>query len=445
MRAPLRALLLLLAALAAVVVPATAAGAHSLDSSTISAHVHADGTVDATLSVAVETLDTALGTSWTADTDLTTYAAQVDAYLADHLALTDATGSALEKTFSGASVESVEGITSYTVDVAFTSTGAATDSSSLTLSYDAVIEAVADHEAVVVLTDAAGEISTAGVLTSGSDSLQLVGEATTTLSTGLVDMVGYGLHHVLEGADHLLFLITLLLTAPLVATAGRWVDDGSVRRTVSGVLGVVTAFTLGHSVTLLAAALGWVHLPTQPVEVLVAASVAVAAVHAVRPLVRRGETLIAAAFGLVHGLAFAGILAGLGLSGTASVVDLLAFNVGVELAQLSVVALVFPSLYLLSRTRWYGAARVLVAALAAAVALGWVVERVGWATSPFTDLETAAISRPWTVVAGTALLALLAFVLHRRTGPAPDVRDDAAAEPTQHTRTAHAQEAATHW
>ena len=70
----------------------TAAEAHSLESSTISTHVNSDGTVDATISIALETLDEALGTEYAAGTDVTSYADAVNAYLADHLSVTDATG-----------------------------------------------------------------------------------------------------------------------------------------------------------------------------------------------------------------------------------------------------------------------------------------------------------------------------------------------------------------
>jgi hypothetical protein len=147
---------------------------------------------------------------------------------------------------------------------------------------------------------------------------------------------------VLEGADHLLFLVTLLLVAPLVAVAGRWRRREGVVPTLGRVLRVVTAFTAGHSLTLIACALGRVSVPSAPVEVLIAASVGVAALHAVRPLAREGEVLVAGAFGLVHGLAFADILTDLGLEGSTSLLALLAFNGGVELAQLATVGLLFP-------------------------------------------------------------------------------------------------------
>lgn len=388
---------------------AAPAYAHSLDSSTISTHVTADG-VDATISIARDALADAVGT---AGTDAGTDADIVD-YLGAHLRVTGADGTEWTETFSAVTRESVEGIESVVVDVAFDPGGA--DTSTFVLTYDAVIEAVPGHEAVVVLTDPAGEVSTPGVLTAADGTLTVT--TGTGPATGIGDMVGYGFHHVLAGADHLLFLVTLLLTAPAVAVAGRWRRRTAAGPTVRSLLGVVTSFTLGHSVTLIASALGWVQVPTRPVEVLVALSVGVAAVHAVRPLARHGENAIAAGFGLVHGLAFAGILADLGLDGAPSLGALLAFNVGVELAQLAATALLFPPLYLLARTRHAATVRIAGAAVALAAATGWVIERLTSWPSPLGPVEDAAIAHPWTVVLGLAALAAATWAAGARHRPA---------------------------
>ena len=385
------------------------ADAHGLDSSTLSVRVGEDG-VDVTVSVALETLDEALGTDYTSSTDVGSYADAVVAYLDEHLTVTGADGTEWAETYTGVVRESVEGIESLGVEVTLDPAGA--DPSAFTLTYDAVTEADPAHEAVVVLTDAAGDISTAGVLTASDDSLR-IGDVS---ATGLADMVGYGLHHVLEGADHLLFLLTLLLVAPLVATAGRWQRGAGPVPTLRRVLAVVTAFTLGHSLTLLAAALGWVSVPAVPVEVAIAVSVGVAALHAVRPLARRGEVLVAAGFGLVHGLAFAGILTDLGIDGAASVPALLAFNVGVELAQLLTVALVFPSFYAVSRTRWYPALRLAGASVALAAATGWALDRLGVLADPLAGAEEAVVAHPGWVVAGLAAVAAACVLADRRAG-----------------------------
>ncbi|MGY1771194.1 HupE/UreJ family protein [Blastococcus sp. SYSU D00813] len=400
-----------------VLLTPAAADAHSLDSSTLSVRVDEDS-VDTTISIAVDTLETALGTDLGDTTDTAAHADAVTAYVDEHLTVTGTDGTEWTETYTGVTRETVEGIDSLSVEVTLDPAGA--DPSDFTLAYDGVIEADASHEAVVVLTDAAGDISTAGVLTASDDSLT-IGE---TAGTGLLDMTGYGLHHVLAGADHLLFLLTLLLVAPVAAVAGRWRRRDGVVPTLRRVLAVVTAFTLGHSLTLVASALGWVSAPSAPVEVLIAVSVGGAAVHAVRPLARSGEVLIAGAFGLVHGLAFAGILADLGLDGTASVPALLAFNVGVELAQLVTVALVFPSLFLLSRTRAYPAVRLTGAAVALAAATGWALDRLGVLADPLSGVEDAVIASPGYVVGGLALLAVSCAAADRRpTGrPRPAVR-----------------------
>jgi hypothetical protein len=402
-----------------VLLTPSAAGAHSLDSSTLAVTVD-DDSATATVSVALETLDEALGTDYSAVTDVDEYADEVIAYLDEHLTVTGADGSTWAETWSNAVRESVEGIESFSVDVAL-DTGS-DDPSSFTIDYDGIIEADPTHEAVVVLTDAAGEISTPGVLDAADPTLR-IGDAP---DVGIADMIGLGLHHVLEGADHLLFLLTLLLVAPLVAVAGRWQRRDGAVPTVRRVLGVVTAFTLGHSLTLLASALGWVSVPSTPVEVLIAASVAVAAVHAVRPLARNGEEFIAGGFGLVHGLAFAGILADLGLQGSASVLALLAFNGGVELAQLLTVALVFPSIYLVSRTRFYRPLRLVGAWTALVAAAGWALDRLGVLADPLAGAEDAVIAHPWCVVAGLAIVALGCRFADRRARVAEPVRTEVA-------------------
>ena len=404
-----------LASGAVLLFPATAS-AHSLDSSTISVRVGEDS-VDATVSVAVESLDEALGTDYASLTDVEEYADEVVAYLDVHVAVTGVDGATWTETYSNAGVESVEGITSFSVDVALDSGGA--DTSDFTLAYDAIIEADSAHEAVVVLTDAAGDISTAGVLDSGDNTL-LIGEVA---DVGVTDMIGYGFAHVLDGADHLLFLITLLLVAPLVVVAGGWRRREGAVPTVTKVVAVVTSFTIGHTLTLIASALGWVSLPTGLVEVLIAVSVAVSASHAIRPLARHGEELIAGGFGLIHGLAFAAILTGLGLEGSTSLIALLAFNIGVELAQLATLALVFPSLYVVSRTRFYAPLRVTGAVLALVAAVGWALDRLGLLENPLTPVEDAVIAHLWSVAAGLAVVGLCCRVAESRLPADSDVAE----------------------
>jgi hydrogenase/urease accessory protein HupE len=143
------------------------------------------------------------------------------------------------------------------------------------------------------------------------------------------DYARLGVEHILGGPDHLLFVFGLVLLA------------GTARR----VAATVTAFTLGHSVTLSLAALGLVTVPTAPIEMLIAASVlALAAELAREPdrptLMRRFPWVMAATFGLLHGLGFAAALAETGLPQGEIPLALFAFNAGIELGQLVFVLVV---------------------------------------------------------------------------------------------------------
>lgn len=397
------------AALAVALAPATAA-AHSLTSSTIAVEVQEDS-VDATISLPLETLDEALGTDYASDAELTAdETEEVIAYIDEHLTITDADGTAWDATYDNVERETVEGIESFSVDVDFATGDSST--SRFTIAYDGIIETEPGHEAVVVLTDSTGEISTAGVVDADHETLEVVDGGR---ATPLGDMVRYGFHHVLGGVDHLLFLLALLLPAPLVAAGGRWRPGTGPMSTAKAVLGVVSAFTVGHSITLVTAALGWITVPSRPVEVLIAASVGVAAIHAIRPLAARGEVIVAMGFGLVHGLAFAGILSDLGIDGATSLLSLLAFNIGIELAQLTCIALVFPSLYVLSSTRVYPTFRVAGATLALTAATGWALERIGLLDNPLGALEAAAVAHLPSIVLLLAGIAIAARLLNGRT------------------------------
>ena len=92
------------------------------------------------------------------------------------------------------------------------------------------------------------------------------------------------MRHIAEGTDHLLFLLVLLLPAPLVVSGLRWGPPAGVRRSLLRILGIVSAFTLGHSITVALAALNAINVPSRPVEVLIAVSILVSAVHAYRPI-----------------------------------------------------------------------------------------------------------------------------------------------------------------
>lgn len=156
------------------------------------------------------------------------------------------------------------------------------------------------------------------------------------LQTGL-HFLHEGAAHLVTGYDHLLFLLSLLLGAGAMAAR-----HGS-RRALRAATLVVTAFTLGHSLTLTAAVLGFVVLPSQLVETSIAASIVmVALLNVVRPETHVGRPLLALAFGLIHGFGFSSVLSELGLPTGQRVLALASFNIGIELAQLAFVVALMP-------------------------------------------------------------------------------------------------------
>jgi hydrogenase/urease accessory protein HupE len=177
-----------------------------------------------------------------------------------------------------------------------------------------------------------------------------------------------GVEHILAGLDHLLFVLSLLL----------------IVRGFERIALTITAFTIAHSITLAAATLGFVSLPGPPVEAAIALSIVFVAAEAVRRL--RGAHsfavhapwVVAFAFGLLHGLGFAGALAEVGLPQRAIPLALLAFNVGVELGQLAFVAAVLAAGSLLARLPLRAPAwtRALPAYAIGAIGMFWVAERI---------------------------------------------------------------------
>lgn len=172
--------------------------------------------------------------------------------------------------------------------------------------------------------------------------------------------VGLGVEHIWTGYDHLAFLAALLLVA------------GRLRE----MLLIVTGFTVAHSLTLSAAALGWVFIPAAVVESAIAASIAWVGFENLWTPTPRRRMVATFGLGLIHGFGFASLLAELGLPREDLLLALLAFNGGVELGQAAVVAVLLPLLVALRR--WGGWTRRAVPALSVAIGLAgvwWFVER----------------------------------------------------------------------
>jgi len=191
-----------------------------------------------------------------------------------------------------------------------------------------------------------------------------------------VEYLQAGIWHIWSGIDHLLFLLSLLLPAVLARRNHRWQAVQQAAPALLNIVKVVTAFTLAHSITLSLAAFDIIRLPSRLTESVIAASIVVAALNNVFPLVTEARWRIAFAFGLLHGFGFAAVLSEMGLPQGARLVSLLAFNLGVEAGQLAVVLAVMPVAYLLRSTRFYqGALMPWGSTGIAGLALVWLIQR----------------------------------------------------------------------
>ena len=188
----------------------------------------------------------------------------------------------------------------------------------------------------------------------------------------LVSYGSLGIEHILEGWDHLLFVFCLLLLI-----SNRW-----------RLLGAITAFTIAHSITLVGATLGWLALPSPPVEAVIALSILFLASEILAKrqgelrLSQRAPWMVTFAFGLLHGFGFAGALAEIGLPPRDVPLALLAFNLGVEAGQLifvgAIIAVFYASQKLAgeSLSRHHGLLQMSSAYVIGGLSAFWLVERL---------------------------------------------------------------------
>ncbi|WP_165073845.1 HupE/UreJ family protein [Paludisphaera rhizosphaerae] len=279
----------------------------------------------------------------------------------------------------------------------------------LTFGYDAIFHRLVTHRAVVSLAGdwrngvTADEPVILGTMRD-TDVTLVVDRSGGGWFRGFAAMFRLGVRHIAEGTDHLLFLLALILPAPLVAEGWRWGGYAGVRTALRRIVEVVTAFTVGHSITLVVGALGWARLPDALVESAIALSIFISAVHALVPIFRGREVYIAGGFGLVHGLAFAATLDGFGLDPWTLALTVLGFNLGIEAFQILVVLATMPWLVLLARTRVYGPLRTAGAVFTGIAAAAWFAERAFDWPNPIGPLvEGVAAHGVWLLVGLIAL------------------------------------------
>jgi hypothetical protein len=220
-------------------------------------------------------------------------------------------------------------------------------------------------DSILRVEDPAGVVTYSAYIKTGgsSDAFALTGAQALSLFQVARNYMGIGFDHIVpRGLDHILFVLGLFLLST------HW----------RPLLAQVTAFTVAHTVTLALGLLQIVSLPTSIVEPLIAVSIVyVALENTLVSTLHRWRPVVVFGFGLLHGLGFAGFLGDIGLPTNAFVTGLISFNIGVELGQLTVIALAYAAVGLWwGNASWYRRLVVLPGSLAiAAIGCWWVVER----------------------------------------------------------------------
>jgi len=413
----MRLVVALLAAAAIVVgLWALPASAHETEQPYVYAFVaedSIDGRVEFAIGDVAEVLDLDLsGTDAEIEAVLRANADQIRAYAADHLRFgTDDRDWPL--TFGGVDLfREAPGKLAFAVvqyDVAVDQAVSA----ELDVEFDPFFDEIGGRDGLLLITggytsgnfDADKELLV--TFTSGSRD-QLVDLGERGQWQNFTASITLGIDHIKTGPDHILFVLALLLPSVLIFFGG-WKPVDGFGSALWRVLKIATFFTIAHSITFTLAGMGW--LPTPPskiVETIIAASIAAAALHNLKPIWPNREWSLSFVFGLFHGMGFASLVSDLDVSRGSQLVSLLGRNVGIEIGQVVVILVVFPGLFLLRRTPAYTPFLTVASLVLAALATLWSIERIFE-----TDLGTnglvdafASVPNGYWIAAGFTLIAV---------------------------------------
>ncbi len=233
-------------------------------------------------------------------------------------------------------------------------------------------------EALVLSVLDPSRAATAGAVAASGANGAASGAATAEASSAPSrwQFLGEGIRHILGGYDHVLFLLCLLLPAVMRRTPGGWQPVERLSQAILPVVGIVSAFTVAHSITLTLAALKLVSLSSSFIEPAIAVTIVLAALDNIWPIFPVRRIVVTFFFGLIHGFGFASVLAELNLPTADFAWALLQFNVGLEVGQLMIVVVATAVLFGLRRWSKYGGVVIRGGSLVALTIAGlWFVER----------------------------------------------------------------------
>lgn len=348
------------------------ATAHSLNDSYLDLGLD-ESEVSATLRIAIQDLELAVGLDSNGDTVVTwrevgQASAAIDNYLQKRLRL-QLDYAPCELRPGNYLMEDLPGGSYLVIPL---SGACLANTGAISLSYSLMFDLDNSHRGVALLSHNGSQASY--VFSPEITSLTLNHDSP-VLTTTLATYVREGVWHIWIGIDHILFLLAMLLGV-VVHQQKRQPRETARKQISIEILKLVTAFTVAHSITLALATFGIINLPAAMVESAIAATVVIGGINIVYPLFGKRHWQFAFGFGLIHGFGFANVLAELDLSMGLFFISLLGFNIGVEIGQLAIVLAMVPLLYLVSSGRGireFSAA--FTGLLICQVGLIWFVER----------------------------------------------------------------------
>ena len=376
--------------------------AHAPNQSYIYLRVYEEAGIDATFELTVKDVNKIFGTNFAYDAaldELRPYYKKIQEYLLDHASFSSVYGNH-EMIFKDVGMRYL-GMGNY-LQVNFHLQNTEKVPDNLEVDYSAIFEKDDTHRGFLIVgyNWKAGIINREAIISLSftpdqtSDTLSLTD---TSVWKGFVAMINQGIYHIWIGLDHILFLLALILPS----VVRRWRDSKeSVSNSSSGsqvaksgfitwdwfpverfkpaflyIIKVITFFTIAHTITLSLASLELVNLPSRFVEAVIALSIGLAAYHNIRPIFKGKDWVIAFVFGLFHGFGFASVLSDLGLTSEFLTLSLLGFNIGVEIGQLLIIAIIFPILFLIRKWKSYPKILVYGSIFLIIVSLYWFTER----------------------------------------------------------------------